>query len=383
MRIDRPLVTLAGYYFLIYGALGALFPFLPLLLSDRGLDPVHISFVLTLIPATNLVAPPLWGALADALHARVALLRLASAACALASLLLIPRWGFAGALLALGTLSFFRSPLASLADAATCALLGPRGASYGRVRVWGSVAFAIFALAVGALDGSRHATALIAATVLCYLLAAASTLALPPVQIARERGIVRDALCWAGSPSALLLLLGNAAYYLAHAIYDAFLSLHLRSLGFGDLFVGGAWAAGVAVEIAVMVVVPPLLAGSARRTGALLVGAAAVACVRWSLLAGIVAPAPLLAQQALHGVTFGLWYLTLVQHIQASAPERLRTTLQSVAAASIGLGSTAGYQLGGRLFARGGGAACFRLAIGGAAVALLCYTASALSSRRP
>jgi len=240
--------------------------------------------------------------------------------------------------------------------------------------------------APAALDRSTPrkswASLLVLGTVSAYLLASASTLALPPVELAREQEILRDALRWVRTKAALALLAGNAAYYGAHAIYDAFFSLHLRRLGFGDLFVGGAWATGVLVEIAVMFAAPARLGGGERRSGALLCGATAAACLRWSLLSWLEAPGPLLAQQALHGITFGLWYLSLVQQIQATAPERLRTTLQSFAAASIGLGATAGYQLGGRLFAAGGGAACFRLALGAAGLALLCYLASYLLTRR-
>jgi len=118
VHVARPLLALAGFYFLNYGALGALFPFLPLLLSARGLSAVQISWAMTLNPASNLLAPPLWGSLADARHARVALLRIASAACGLASLLFLPEMGFAGAMLAVGALSFFRAPLPSLSDAA-------------------------------------------------------------------------------------------------------------------------------------------------------------------------------------------------------------------------------------------------------------------------
>ena len=76
-RPMSPLLPLRGYYFFTYAALGGLFPFLPLLLSSRGLVPSEIAWIMVMIPATNLAVPPIWGAAADALRARLRLLQLA------------------------------------------------------------------------------------------------------------------------------------------------------------------------------------------------------------------------------------------------------------------------------------------------------------------
>ena len=88
------------------------------------------------------------------------------------------------------------------------------------------------------------------------------------------------------------------------------------------------------------------------------------------------------AVQALHGITFGAWYLSLVRHVQVRSPSHLRTSLQSLAGSFVGLGMVAGYLGGGQIFAAWGGAAVYRLAALASASAFALYACSALVERR-
>ena len=366
-----PIAALRAHYFFSYGALGALFPFLPLLLADRGLSPAQISWVMVLLPATALVMPPVWGSLADAFSARVQLLRVASLACAASTLLLLPAWGLWGNLLATGVLCLFRAPLASLADAATYAALGGRGEAFARVRVWGSVGFAVFVQLLGSAGASTHPWLLVGLTSVIYLLAGLSTLPLPGRPTARQRGVLGQAPALLARPGFLVFLAANTCYYVGHSAYDAFFSLHARALGFDAPFIGTAWSVGVVVEIGVMLAAPALLVRV--RAVHLLALCAAVAVARWSLLSVVTGAAPLLAIQTLHGVTFGLWYLAMVRFNQARAPERLRTSFQAVTLSTMGLGMVLGYLGGGVAMERLGGAGLYQLAAGAALGALALY----------
>lgn len=376
-------MPLRVFYFFSFGALGALFPYLPLLLAARGLDDHQISWVMVLVPVTSLVVPPLWGGLADALRARLPLLRLASFACAAAALLLLPDWGLRGGLLGVGLLSFFRAPLTSLADAATYSVMGSAKADFSRVRVWGSVGFVICVLCLGQLGASLHPVLLLGCTAGLYLLSGISLLPLrSPADRrgARERGVVRQSLAVLSRRPVLLFLLGNICYYLGHSTYDAYFGLHVERLGFDDAFIGWAWTIGVGAEIAVMLAAPLFL--HRVRGGVLLGLCAAAASTRWGLLSVLTSRWALWALQLLHGVTFGLWYLSMVKFIQTRAPEHLRTSLQSISLSCMGLGMVAGYLVGGRLLDASGGAALYRLAACSAGVAMLLYLGSALGRRR-
>lgn len=371
MNLANPLLPLRAFYFFSFGALGAMFPFLPLLLEDRGLSASQISWIMTLLPVTGLFVPPLWGGLADALQARVPLLRLASVACGVSALLLLPRWGFWGHFAAVGVLCAFRAPIISLADAVTCSALGGESASFGRVRVWGSAGFAFFVWLLGMAHGSSRPTLLLGATCAIYLLSAAATLPLRRRPVKREPGMWDQAREVMLQPGMQIYLLANAVYYSGHATFDVFFGLHARALGFGDPFIGVAWTTGVGVEILVMLAAPLLL----RRVRAshLLAFCALAAVGRWTALSLITTGPPLLASQALHGLTFGLWYLSMVRFIQARVPERLRASLQSVTMAFMGLGMTTGYLAGGEILQRHGGHVLYRYAAVAAAMAMVLY----------
>ncbi len=273
--------------------------------------------------------------------------------------------------MAVGVFSFFRAPLTPMADAAAVDALGGKSSEFSRIRLWGSVGFASLVLIVGHLNGSSHPLMLLVITSAMYLVASLLTLPLPrPARYSRER-VIGDVLSVVRRADVLLFLLGNVAYYSGHAVNDAYFGLHVKALGFSDGFIGKAWALGVATEVGVMLVAPKVL--PRWRAKWVLLACALTSVVRWVGMSMIHGQAGILALQALHGVTFGLWYLSVVRFMQDRAPERLRTSLQTVAMSAIGLGMTAGYLLGGRLFTSEG--APYKLAAGGALVAGVMYAA--------
>ena len=375
------LLGLRGFYFLTYAGMGALFPFLSLLLQAHRLSPTETSWVMVAIPLGNLLVPPLWGIAADVLRARLLLLRVACLGSGLCMLLFLPRWQLAGWLVSMGLFAFFRSPVSALTDASTVDALGGRDVGFSRIRLWGSVGFAVAALGIGQLGPTSHPDRLVVTTAAIYFCAVLSTLPLrarssPNPTPVREGHVAQRLGPLLLEPRFLLFLLGSALHYLGHSTYDAYFGLYARGLGLGDALVGAAWAVGVAAEIGVMIVSPWLL-GRVSATALLCIGSAA-AVVRWLLLSVTTGTIELVVLQALHGLTFGLWFVSAVSFVQSRAPRELRTSLQSAAYSALGLGTVAGYLGGGWVLEHHGGALLFRLAAGAAGAGLLCYLGTTL-----
>lgn len=371
---------LRGFYFFNFGALGALFPFLPLLLSSRGLAPAEVTRIMAVIPLFNLVVPPLWGAAADGLKARLPALRLACLGSFGATLALAPEAGFWGSIGAVALMSFFRAPLTSLGDAAAYEVLGGRKVDFSTVRVWGSIGFALWVMLPGLVEGPRQNLTVVVSTAAIFLLAGASTLTLPAPTMRRERRVLAQVGRILRRPAVVLFLIASAVYYSGHAAYDACFSLHLRALGMSDQFIGLAWSVGVIGEIGLMLLAPRFI--HRVRSSALLTGCAVAAALRWGLLSLLTQPSALLAVQLLHAVTFGLWYLSLVKFAQERAPDHLRASLQSITLAAMGLGMVLGYLLGGEVLERSGGERLYQMAAAAAAVAVLLYGATLFFQRR-
>ncbi len=367
------LTAAAGFYFCIFGALGALFPFLPILLRDRGFSGTALGALMATLPISNLVVPPLWGLIADLYRARSQLLFVAAAGAGLTLLLLIPEGTLLATMGVLVLINLFRAPLTPLADASTRSLLGAESVRYGQIRVWGSIGFALAVWATGALDAAGRPALMLGGTGLLYLAAAGVSLGLPRGHTHRRQHFGAPAWALLRRPRFLLFLAGTAAYYAGHATYDAFISLHLEDLGASHATIGESWAIGVSGEILIMFAAPHIL--RVVRGSHLLVLCSCVAALRWYLLATVTTPALVLLSQPLHGLTFGLWFVAFVDQAQEQAPDGLRSTVQTLASASMGVGMVLGYLGGGRLMDLSGTASVFQAAVGAAAVSFLLYAA--------
>ncbi|MCC6747391.1 MAG: MFS transporter [Deltaproteobacteria bacterium] len=371
-RVARiALLRVAAVYFFSFAALGSFFPYLPLLLAARGLRPAELTTVMTLLPVGNMLVPPLWGFLADALRLRSVLLVVACAGCAGSVFLFQPAWQFAGLLLAAAVLCAFRAPISTLADATTYTLLGADRHRFGVVRVWGSVGFGAAALVMGLLGGAARPTLLVVVCAGCYAASALAAVGLPEPATIERRGLLARAAHAAWRADTLLLLLATGCYYAGHACFDAYFTLHLGQLGATSAITGAAWGLGVLTEILLMVFAQRLL--QSLPGAKLLAACAGVATLRWLVLAFTTTPALLLIAQPLHGITFGVWYLSLVREVQERTPDDLRTSLQGLTTSATGVGMVVGYVGGGSVFAHWAGRGLYACAAGAAALALALY----------
>jgi PPP family 3-phenylpropionic acid transporter len=364
--------ALAAFYGTSYAASGVLFPFLPLLLRERAFTATDIAWVMSMNPIVNLLAPPVWSAIADAFHVRIALLRVVSFCSCAAVLLLIPKWGPAGTVAAMAVWCFFRTPIVSLIDAATHASLGPQRLHlYAPIRAFGSLGFALCAAVSGILDATGHKRWLIVLAALCYLASVFASFAIEGAPIVRERAVLGRARAFIREAGLAPVFIANGIYYAAHTLFDTYFSLFLERIGHREL-VAPAWILAVMCEVLVMFLAPSILRNrDPLRIAAVIAG---IAMVRWLLISSVRDPILLLAVQALHGLTFGLWYVALVRYVQTRSPEEVRTSVQAAHLASMGIGTILGILFGGTILDTLGGTTLFRIAAVFSAAALLLYT---------
>ncbi|XXX75163.1 MFS transporter [Sorangium sp. So ce134] len=393
------------YYFGIFVVLGVYLPLFPSWLEGRGVRGLAMGAIAATLPAMGLVAPPLFGFIADALGVRVWLIRAACAgALAVFTLLALSSalgvsLGFGGLFAAALAFSFFRAPMFTMADVVAMEASLSSGISYGRLRLWGSISFALTAIVGGALlDPARPAAfpvtmaaALLAAFALSWALPARAE---APLLRLGQRGGAEVA---ARSPTvggsvrerARALLQGRdfrlflAASFLAQSAsssYDLCYTLHLRDIGFPESLVGVAWAVGVAGEIALMAFSGPLL----QRFGspAVLAFAFAGASLRWALLSTVRWWPALLAIQPLHAVSFAMMWVASLAYTRDRAPPQILATAQGLFSACAGAGSVIGMLTWGELYKRGGGTLTFGIASITALIAFVLAVTFARSTRR-
>jgi PPP family 3-phenylpropionic acid transporter len=369
---------LALFYAAYFAAVGIHLPFWPVWLLSRGLGATEIGYVLAAAFWPRVVTSLLIPAISDRLGQRRR------------PMILLTAVTLGGFMLFGLTHDFWPLLLLSLVTGASWAAILPHGEalelgeakrrdlSYGRIRLWGSVAFILAAIAAGEwLERAGPSIILwsIAAMVACLL---AACLLLPEAGTAARPAAASDFRHLARNTEFLTFVAAAGSIQVSHAVYYGFATLHWRAAGHGELVIGLLWAEGVLAEVALFACAAPLLRTFAPVRLLTLAGALTVA--RWALTGLSTELAVLVPAQALHAASFGAVHLAAMHYLREHTPPELHASAQGFYAA---LGTALPFGLltpvAGWLYGVSGGLAFFPMA----AVALFGTTlAAALGARR-
>jgi PPP family 3-phenylpropionic acid transporter len=371
-------------YFLYYGTVGAFLSYFSAYLRGLSFTGAQIGFVQMI---SSLLAPAVaigWATFADRRATPAAALRLASGWAAFAVLLLpfarVP-WQVAAVL---GLTSLGSSAVVPLTDSITLEHCRENpGISYARIRLFGSLGFIVLSLTVGrllTLRGNLPGDWIVpAVTTLCtvgYALVARGA-SQPPHHGGRPPA--RALLDLLRDRRLLLFLFAAAIHWAACAPYHLLYGVHVRDLGLPADVTGLGMGIGVVAEIAALLLFPRFERRHSQR--ALFAIAFLASAVRWMLLSRATSAVAVAGLQAVHGLTFGVFWGTAMKGIAELVPSRLRATGQALFTAVVfGGGNAAGYALSGIGYDRFGGAGPVYAA---AAVAELVALAVVLAPRRP
>lgn len=334
------------FYVCTFISVGIATPYLSPYLSDLGLSGTQIATVLSLTPICNLGVPLVWAWIADRTHRHDRVLRATSFGAALGAALLSRATSFRAALPAYALFALFYVGVGPVVDTLAVAS-SPQGRGYGRVRMWGSFGFLVAAALGGVVltaRGSRRADPLVPLMMMTGLCAAGMTSFSigrnPAAQ--RPKPHLRDvAALWRDRRFRLLLLLAGL-HWMGMAPYNVFFGLLLRNRHLSPVVGGAAFAVGVIAEGAIMFWFTDLR--RAFRLETLLWVAFAVTALRWALVSWVGSAIWMVALQALHGLTFGLFWITGISLLNEIVPASVRATGQALyLAAMLGLGSLVGY----------------------------------------
>ncbi len=329
----------ALYHFSLWGAAGLWWPFVFPLLAARGVPFARLGLLVAVWPVCALIAQPLAGWLCDRTHRA----RLVQSLLTFAVAGVLPFFGvaqgFRGELAVSVAFAFLNAPVGPLGDALTVAYLHQAGGDYGRLRLWGSLSFAVAGLAGGwaLAHGLLSTPAIFRLAALLTLPSAVLPLAFP-VEI-QPRKHTRPSLRDLRAARPLLWFLAICAINIvpmnAHSTY---FSLYLARLGGTPAHQGAGWSLPAFAEV------PFFLwgAGARDRLGMRRTLILAFGCLAASLVGIAAAPGPGLAVAAavLQGPAFALFYGAAVPAVDGLAPDGWRASGQSLLwAACFGAGS--------------------------------------------
>ncbi len=364
-----PYRRLAGFYLFYFAALGVLVPYWGLYLQSVGFNPAEIGTLLALLMLSRIVAPVLWGWIADHRGRHMTVVRLASlgALVCFAGVFLGTRFWWLAAVLLL--FSFFWHAALPLLEVFTLRHTAERPGAYGRVRLWGSIGFIAAVMGLGPVVDAFGPWWVLPA--MSALLAGIwlATLALPesgldaPIEHPEpfHRVILR--------PEVAGFLLACFLMQLGHGPYYTFYTIYLEAHGYSKTLIGSLWAFAVLCEIGLFLLMPALLARVALHR--VLLASFLLAALRWLLIGGFPdSLAVLVLAQTLHAATFGAFHGSAIQLVHRFFTGRHQHRGQAIyGSASFGLGGAVGSFYSGHTWTLLGPAATFALAAGAALAA--------------
>ncbi|UPW17225.1 3-phenylpropionate MFS transporter [Agarivorans sp. TSD2052] len=320
------------YFSGLFFAWGIFLPFWALWLESEGLDPSQIGLLLG------------FGMLARFLGNVLLMPRIKSAKHLLPGI----RWVSFASILVVASLcwlngyfwltlltlaaNFFIATLIPLGDAVATKWVSQLQLDYGRVRVFGSIAFIVSSTLLGiGLTYFSHSLILYATLGSLVLMWGLSLLtpAAPLVDEEHDGEPVNNRL-WAvlKQKHALKFIAVTALIQGSHAAYYAYSTLYWKSIGYAESTIGYLWSIGVALEMAI------LIFGSkwfkSWNANQMFLLAAVGGVIRWGVFGSTEFLSLMMLSQGLHALTFALTQLAAIKYIASEAPKSQAIPLQAL-----------------------------------------------------
>ena len=349
-RASVPYWRLSSLYFFYFTVLGALLPYWTLYLKDRGFDALEIGFLSAILFSTRIVAPNIWGWLADHTGRRVTIIRGGAFAGFAIFLGVFAVEGFVALAAVIFGFSFFWNAIIAQFEVITLAFLQTERQGYSLIRVWGSVSFILVVLILGLgfdyISISRLPL-FIAGFMFCIWV---SSLAIPnaPVEPSTESPV--DLAKLLRNPAIIAFFLITILLQVSHAPYYVFFTVYLDENGYSRALIGQLWALGVIAEIGLFTVMRQLMIRFSIRK--IILFSLLATALRWYLSAYFVDQLPVLIfAQCLHAFSFGTMHACSVEVVHRFFGHAHSGKGQAMySAASYGVGSAIGAGLAGYLW---------------------------------
>jgi PPP family 3-phenylpropionic acid transporter len=368
------------FYGTLFGLAGTHLPFFPVWLRAIGLEPSWIGIISAVPAVTRFTVLPLITGLAERRHALRGALVLTAFATALGFAVIATQHLPVPVFLVYVATCCLWTPMVPLTDAYALRGVVRYGLNYGRLRLWGSVAFIVGAFACGWLVDMIAASRLVWIIVVVAVLGAAAGLVLQPLDDSKKVAVADP------SDGALLrrdgflaIIIAGALIQASHAAYYAFGSITWQSQGLSGLTIAGLWALGVFAEIVIFALSPRFTLPPAMMV---VIGGLSGAA-RWFITGQEPPLAALAAVQLAHGLSFGLTQLGIMGLLVRQVPVHAMARGQGYYAACSGIISSSASIISGVIYAHYGQGVYYLMAIMAALGAVVMWCARLSLSHQP
>lgn len=359
MSQARDLRIVKLLYFFYYAAFGIYTVFINVYYHLIGLSGVQIGWINAIAPLVGILAGPLWGIIND----RTGRPRLITALGVIGSTAAMLGIGgvqtFIWILPLAGMFQLFNSVLIPMMDMTNLSVLGEHTELYGRQRIWGSIGYVATTSVVGLVlqKAGLHWLFYGYAIIMLVMLGVVG-------YFPGGRGRTRSAINWnlrdlVGQRAWIFFAASLIPLWMASQGMYTFLGVYLKELGGSDWIIGMNSSIGAITEMPAMIFGAVLI----RRLGLkrMLWIAYLMYAIRYLLYGLIPSPGWALLVSCMHGLSFGLFWVSANVYLTQLAPPHLRTTNQTLFAALMSLAGVIGSPASGWVFDTLGPAWLFRI----------------------
>ncbi len=340
-------LLLCAFYFFKVGSIGIFIPFFQVYLNYLHYNKFQIG-VLTSLFAISLAGMPIvWGRLASKLakpHYLAASLVVASSLFLFMLLQVHSFWGVFWVVL--GAM-VPRAGVIPIMEHYTQSYCHQYHWHYGRIRMWGTLGFAVAVILGGYCIEKWGADYFVYLMVVLGAFVAWVLIQLPTIQDLSDSPHPFN-LHQYWPKIFYVTLLACFFMQVSHGAYYGFFSLYLKSLHLQETWVGYFWFPSMLAEMAIMFLLAPYLRHFAPKN--ILIFSLVMALLRWTILSLVQVPSIIFFSQILHAFSYGSFHLAMMELIKQEVPHDDQHLGQGFyTSITYGVGNVVGFILQGKL----------------------------------
>ncbi len=312
---------------------GIALPFFPVWLETLSMSDFQIGIVLAVPMFVRVFTAPVAGIIADRLGERSIVLLWSGLLSLLTALALFATGSFWPVLLLYTLQGAVYSPYVPITEAIMLSGVRRWNFDYGRMRLWGSLAFIVATMIGGWLAGLYGGAMVLPAMAAAFVLTVLGAVIAPKIGKPRRPSPIA-AIATMPTKSTLrqadvqLMLIGVSLVNASHAMLYAFSAIYWQKMGFSGVDVGILWSAGVLAEVVFF-----LFAVQLRRRfnlWSMMTVGSAVAVGRWVLFPMDMSFAGYFALQCLHAFTYALIHMSAQSRLVERVAEEQEAAAQGL-----------------------------------------------------
>ncbi|MCO0600236.1 MFS transporter [Peribacillus butanolivorans] len=350
----KALRLLKSFNFLYFGLLAIFIPFLPVYLADQGLRPAQIGFIIGTGGFVTLITQPLWGMISDKTRTIRKVLLLLIFFSSVIGYFLYDSSSYLQLILFAMLLYFFLMPIDPLTESLNFTIAEKSGISYGSIRTYGALGYAVISLITGYVMSYFGANSLAFLFAVIGLISFIVSWMMPDAPVSGKPVTLKSLKHFFSNKETLLFLLLVFICAVPARMNDTFLGVYIRELGGSAKLVGLTWFLAAGSEIVVFA----LSFWWLRKGKEIIIisFAAAFFFIRYFVSAWITDPHLLAYLQVMQLLTFPIFYSAAIQYLYRIVPVEWRATGQTVLALLFfGVSGIIASYIGGAIYGAFGG----------------------------